>query len=102
MEEIIFYRVLALINEIGLQNPVSLVDDFDPDYSIKKNGEHILLEFHLEIRDDVDEAELVKDFRMAMGYYNLISRIKADLYEINDYPGPAKNWHTAYLTVTTI
>lgn len=93
ISEVIFYRTLAIITEIGLQNPISLIDDFDEQFSIKNIGEHLLLEFHLEIRDDVDEMEFANEFGEAMRHYNRISSIKADFYDIVGYPGPVKNWH---------
>ena len=37
-----------------------------------------------------------------MQRYNEASKVKTDFYGIEEYPGPVKNWHTAYLTVTTV
>lgn len=102
VDEVIFYRVFAIMTEIGLQNPISLIDDFDEQLSVKRFVDHLLMEFHLEIRDDVDDTEFIKEFRTAMQHYNKISNIKADFYEMIVCPGPTRNCHTAYLTVTTI
>jgi len=87
---------------MGLFWPISLVDDFDPEFCIKNQGPHCLYEFHLEIRDDVDLSDFIVEFCAVLEQYNKISSIKADFYEANEYPGPVKNWHTVYLTVTTI
>lgn len=93
---------MAILAELGLSSPVSVVDDFDPQYSIKNYGPHRLYEFNLEIRDDLDTTDFVVDFCAAMGEYNKISTIKADFYELNEYPGSVKNWTTVYLTVATV
>lgn len=102
MDKVIFYRVMAILAELGLSSPISLIDDFDPEHCIKNYGPHRLYDFHLEARDDVDTTDLVADFCVAMDRYNKISPVKADFYEANEYPGPVKNWHTVYLTVATI
>lgn len=102
MDKVIYHRVHMILAEMGLDRPVSVVDDFDPQYCIKNFGPHRLYEFQLEVRDDVDTTDFVVDFCAAMGEYNKISTIKADFYELNEYPGPVPNCHTVYLTVTTI
>lgn len=102
MDKVIYHRVLALLVELGLSSPISLIDDFDPVFSIKNYGPHRLYDFHLEVRDDVDTTDLAVAFSESMAAYNKISSVKADFYEANEYPGPVKNWHTVYLTVTTI
>lgn len=102
MDWVIYHRVLAILAEVGLTSPISHIEDFDPDFSIKNIGPHRLYEFHLEIRDDVDLTDFVADFSAIMTAYNKISNIKVDFYEANEYPGPIKNWHTAYLTVTSV
>lgn len=99
----IYYRVRMILAELELIYPVSVVDDYDPDYSTRDIGPHRLYrDFHLEARDDVDTTDLVANFCVAMDRYNKISPVKADFYEANEYPGPVKNWHTVYLTVATI
>lgn len=103
MDLVIYHRVLALLAELGLNRPVSVVDDFDANFCIRDIGPHRLYrDFHLEVRDDVDTTELAVAFSESMAAYNKISSVKADFYEANEYPGPVKNWHTVYLTVTTI
>lgn len=102
MDQVIHHRVLAILTEMGLNRPVSYIEDFDPNYCCKNTGPHRLYEFHLEIRDDVDLTDFVADFSTIMTAYNKISNIKADFYEANEYPGPMKNWHTVYLTVTSV
>lgn len=102
MDLVIYHRVMAILAEMGLSSPISLIDDFDPQYSIKNHGPHRLFDFHLEIRDDVDPHEFVSSFRAAMATHNSISIVKADFYEANDYPAPVKNWRTVYLTIATI
>lgn len=102
MDLVIYHRVLALLAEMGLFSPISIIDDFDPVFSIKNYGPHRLYEFHLEIRDDEDIANLAADFCVALENHNKISNIKVDFYEANAYPGPVKNWTTVYLTVATI
>ena len=54
MDLVIYHRVAMILAEMGLHGPISLIEDFDPDFSIKNCGPHRLYEFHLEIRDDVD------------------------------------------------
>ncbi len=102
MDRAIQYRVAAIISEMGRSRPVSLVDDFDPRYCIKNFGPYRLYEFHLEIQESVDFMDFLADFCEFMDQYNALSKIKADFYEANKYPGPAKNWATVYLTVATI
>jgi len=102
VDRVIIHRVSMILAEMGQKWPVSLVDDFDPDYCIKDYGPHRLYEFRLEIRDDVDLSDFVVSFCTVMEQYNKVSNIKSDFYEANEYPGPVKNWHTVYLTVTTI
>lgn len=102
MDLVIFYRVMSILAELGLNLPVSVVDDYDPDYSTRDFGPHRTYDFHLEVRDDVDTTDLAVAFSESMAAYNKISSVKADFYEANEYPGPVKNWHTVYLTVTTI
>lgn len=102
MDKVIYHRAMSILAEMGLFSPISLVNDFDPVFSIKNYGPHRLYDFHLEVRDDVDTTDFVVDFCAAMGEYNKISTIKADFYELNEYPGPVPNCHTVYLTVATI
>lgn len=102
MDRVVQYRVMSIILGMGLHSPVSLVDDFDPDFSIKNCGLYRLYEFHLEIREDVDLEDFITDFCNLMHQYNAISYVKTDLYEATEYPGPAKNWITVYLTVAVI
>lgn len=103
MDLVIFYRVMSILAELGLNLPVSVVDDFDANFCIRDIGPHRLYsDFHLEVRDDVDTTDLAVAFSESMAAYNKISSVKADFYELNEYPGSAPNWHTVYLTVTTI
>lgn len=102
MDQVIQHRVCMLLAEMGLQSPISLVDDFDPRDSIKNYGPHRLYEFHLKIRDDVDPDEFITAFRAALDECNNRSNIKAAFYGANEYPGPVKNWTTVYLTVTSV
>lgn len=102
MNGVLYHRVMSVLVEMGQKWPVSPIEDFDPQYCTHQIGEHLLYDFHLEIRDDVDIADFVVDFCAAMSAYNKISSVKADFYEANEYPGPVKNWHTVYLTVATI
>lgn len=102
MDLVIYHRVMSILAEMGLSSPISLIDDFDPIFSIKNVSEHRLYEFHLEIRDDVDTTDLAADFCIALEDHNKISSIKADFYELNEYPGPVPNCSEVYLTVATI
>lgn len=102
MDLVIYHRVMSILAEMGLFSPISLIDDFDPEYCIKNFGPHRLYEFQLESRDDTDTTDFVADFCSTMDEYNKISTVKADFYELNEYPGPVPNYHTVYLTVTTI
>lgn len=102
MDQVVIHRIAAILSEMGLQQPISFLEDFDPAYCIRDFGEHRLFEFHLEVRDDVDPDDFITDFRTAMQRYNEASKVKTDFYGIEEYPGPVKNWHTAYLTVTTV
>ena len=102
MDQVIQHRVMSIIAEMGLQSPISLVEDFNPDFSIKNIGPHRLYEFHLEIRDDVDPDEFITAFCAAINECNNRSNIKAAFYGANEYPGPVKNWTTVYLTVAAI
>lgn len=102
MDLVIYHRVMSILAEMGLFSPISLIDDFDPVFSIKNYGPHRLYEFHLEIRDDVDLGKFVEDLCAELDQYNKISTVKADFVAIEDYPGIAANWTTVYLTVATI
>lgn len=102
MDQVIRHRVAMILAEMGLKRPISLIEDFDPDFSIKNCGPFRLFEFHLEIRDDVDPHEFITAFRAAMEAHNRSSSIRADFHDATDYPGPVKNWSTVYLTVATI
>lgn len=102
MDQVIRHRVAMILAEMGLHSPISLIEDFAPQYSIKNCGPFRLYEFHLEIRDDVDLHEFITIFRAAMETHNGNSSIKANFYDVMDYPGPVKNWSTVYLTVATI
>ena len=102
MNRVVQYRVSSIISEMGLHSPVSLVDDFDPAFSIRNYGLYRLYEFHLEIRDDFDSMDFLMEFCSILEQENKINNIKIDAVEINEYPGPAMNWHTAYLTVAVI
>ena len=102
MDRVVQYRVSSIIAEMGLFSPVSLIDDFDPDYGIKNMGPHRLYEFHLEIRDDFNSMDFLADFCSVLEKENRTNNIKIDAVEINEYPGPARNWHTAYLTVAVM
>lgn len=102
MDQVIQYRVMAIISEMGLHGPISLIENFDPKFSIKNCGPHRLYEFCLSVRDDVDPSEFIANFCNAMDKYNKSSPVKAAFYEANEYPGPEKNWSTVYLTVATI
>lgn len=102
MDLVIYHRVMSILAEMGLSSPISLIDDFDPVFCIKNAAEHRLYGFHFEVRDDVDTVNLAADFCAAMDEYNKISTVKADLYKIDEYPGSTRNWHTVYLTVTTV
>lgn len=102
MDQVIYYRVAMILAEMGISSPISLVDNFDPRYCIKNLGPHRLYEFCLEMRDDISPDAFIADFFAAMDNYNKSSPVKAAFYGANEYPGPAKNWHTAYLTVAVI
>lgn len=102
MDRVIHHRVMSILAEMGLHSPISLIEDFDPDFSIKNCGPHRLYEFHLEIRDDVAPHEFETTFRAAMEAHNSNSSIKANFYDATDYPGPDKNWTTVYLTVAAL
>lgn len=102
MDRVIFYRVMAILAEMGLSGPISTVPDFDPQDCIRNNGPYRLYDFHMEIRDDVDLSDFAADFCAAMEAQNEISSIKADFVEINAYPGRAKNSQSVYLTVANI
>lgn len=102
MDQVIYHRVAMILAEMGLFSPISLIEDFNPDFSIKNCGPHRLYEFHLEIRDDVDPDNFIREFCTAMQQYNERSSVKADFYDAVDYSSPVKNWSTVYLTVTTI
>lgn len=102
MDRVVQYRVSSIILGMGLHSPVSLVDDFDPDYSIKNIGPIREYNFHLEIRDDYDSMDFMMEFCSILEQENKINNIKIDAVEINEYPGSVKNYHTAYLTVAVI
>lgn len=102
MDEIIIFRVMLILSEMGLCSPISLIEDFNPDFSIKNCGPHRLYEFHLEIRDDVDPDNFIREFCTAMQQYNERSSVKADFYDAVDYAAPMKNWRSVYLIVTTV
>ena len=102
MDRVVQYRVSSIILGMGLYSPVSLVDDFDPDFSIKDYGLYRLYEFHLELRDDIDSGDFMMEFSSILEQENKINNIKIDAFGINESPGPAKNWHTAYLTVAVM
>ena len=102
MDQVIRYRVMAIISEMGISSPISLIDDFDERFSIKNFGEFRLYEFHLEIRDDVDIDDFEVAFSEILADYNEISSIKIAYIQVNRYPGPVKNWSTVYLTVAVI
>ena len=102
MDQVIHHRVAAILTEMGLNRPVSYIEDFDPNYCCKNIGSHRLYEFHLEIRDDVDPDNFIADFCAALDEYNKTSIVKAAFYGANEYPGPVKNWTTVYLTVAAI
>ena len=102
MDLVIFYRVMAILAELGLIYPVSVVDDYDPRGSTRDFGPHRTYDFHLEVHDDVDPHNFIADFCAALDEYNKTSIVKAAFYGANAYPGPVKNWTTVYLTVATI
>lgn len=102
IDQIIFFRVYMILAEMGLNRPISVVDDFDPEFCIKQYYANRLYEFHLEIRDDEDLGGFVEDLCAELDQYNKISTVKADFVAIEDYPGSVKNWTTVYLTVATI
>lgn len=102
MDLVIYHRVAMILAEMGLHGPISLIEDFNPDFSIKNCGPHRLYEFQVEIRDDVDPDNFIREFCTAMQQYNERSSVKADFYDAVDYSSPVKNWSTVYLTVTTI
>lgn len=102
MDRVIYYRVMSILAEMGLNLPICAVDDFDRQYCIKNFGPHRLYEFHLEIRSDVDTTDFAADLCAVLDEYNKISTIKADFVSISEYPGPAKNWSTVYLTVANL
>lgn len=93
---------MLILSEMGLCSPISLIEDFNPDFSIKNCGPHRLYEFHLEIRDDVDPDNFIREFCTAMQQYNERSSVKADFYDAVDYAAPMKNWRSVYLIVTTV
>ena len=102
MDQVIYHRVGMILAEMGLFSPISLIEDFDPDVSIKNYGPHRLYEFHLEIRDDVDPDNFIREFCTAMQEFNKTSSVKADYYDAADYAAPMKNWRSVYLIVTTV
>lgn len=102
MDLIIYYRVMAILAEMGQKWPVSLIDDFDPEFSIKNFGPHRLYDFHIELRNDVDQRDFALDFCDAMDAHNKITAVKADFVAMDVYPGPVPNWSTVYLTVSAI
>ena len=40
MDLVIYHRVAMILAEMGLHGPISLIEDFDPDFSIKNCGPH--------------------------------------------------------------
>lgn len=102
MDKVIYHRVAVILLEMGLHSPISFIDCFDPGICIRNVEEHRLYEFQVEVRDDVDPDNFIREFCTAMQQYNERSSVKADYYDATDYPGPIKNWSTVYLTVTTI
>lgn len=102
MDDVIFHRVAMILAEMGLHDPICLVDDFDPDSCTRNVNESRLYEFHLEIRDDVDTTEFAREFSRCLELHNKISSINASLYEALEYPGTMRNWHTVYVTVIAV
>lgn len=99
-DSIIYYRVFQILTEMGLKWPVSLLEDFDVQED--EDGSHRLYSFRLLMRDDVDTVDFVTEFCAVMAAQNKISQVKADFHGLTELPGPVKNAHMGFLTVTDI
>lgn len=100
MDNVIYHIVMVILCEIGLKLPISIVDDYDPRYSIRNDGPHRLYTFHVEARDDLSDEQIANSFSVALARYRAVcDAAKPVLLQLDAYPGPHLNWSTVYLTV---
>lgn len=98
-DKIVYSRIIAILLELSLSNPVKIVDDYDERYSIRYDGPWALYTFHLEIEKEYSPDKFLEDFKSRLEQQNAGSDIKPVVVEGKDYTAPFLNTHSYYLTV---
>lgn len=92
-------RIVSILAEMELYWPVSFPADVD--IGIKDIGPHRLFSIALSVRKDVIHA-FQTAFTETLMAYNALSKIKIDVYSVEEYPGVDKEWLSVYLTVVHV